>query len=215
MTARAAHVLVGLSVLVCLLATATAGADLHLVKQFTITGPGDRILLQQPRDLYLNGQRLALKAERHWILIHGDRQVAWFMDADRKAAAAASLADVRRALAVPLKPDAIAPRFTPSSATRTVAGLRCRVYRARTPHLEVETCVTRELPDLEGFQALFGQAPDVPGVPLDLTITATGPQGDRMTVRETVEQVSTKALDPSIFAEPAQGPAVQPQSGRR
>jgi hypothetical protein len=193
----------------------SAGSDLHLTKHFTILVAKGQVLLEERRELYVRGDRLAMQTPKQWLLLLVDRQTAWMLDGERRAVSQISLANLRRSTRVASAPGTTPPRFLPSAATRTVAGLQCRVYRANTPTLTVESCITRQLPALERFQPVLGQAPDVPGVPLDLTMTVTVPQGQRMTIRQRVERVSTEPLDAAIFAEPTQAPSIPPRERRK
>jgi hypothetical protein len=179
-------------------------ADLHLVQQFEIR-QGQVPLLQEHREIYLQGSGAILRNPTHFFLIRADMQRAWLLDADRQSLGEIPVDQVRGELAGTRFNPGPLPPIQPTNETRKLQGLTCHVYRAAAARLAVEACVTRQLAALEKFRDLLGATAEVPGVPLEFVIQIAAPdQSALYTIRQTLLKVETTRLDPSLFAPPMQ-----------
>jgi len=181
---------------------------LHLTQRFEIAVGDRQPAVAEDRQLYVDGDKLALKALKSWLLIRRDLGTAWVMDERRHSlssipvarlsAAGAAMHDaVQKALPNP-------PPFTPTGESKTIAGLPCRIYHGSLKELTVEACLTRELPALHPFQQLFGPPSQTPGIPLELIITMQQPGNERVSITQRITRVTRGAIDPTIFAPPRQ-----------
>lgn len=187
-------------------AQAGAPSDLHVVQRFEFS-QAKKLLFKEQRDIYVQGQKLMLRNSKQWLLIRPDLNQAWLLDDNRQVLAEVAISQLRTQLTDTLGqalPKDGLPPIQPTKETRTLQGLTCQLYRASTPILQVEACVTRQLPALERLQGIFGNQPDIPGVPLDFRITIQPPnQPGPYLIRQSLSQVSTSRLDPALFAAPA------------
>jgi type II secretory pathway component PulK len=185
-------------------------ADLHLVQQLEIR-QGNVQLLQEQREIYLQGNGAILRNPTHFFLIRADMQRAWLLDADRQPLSEIPVDQVRGELAGNRFNPGPLPPIQPTKETRKLQGLTCHVYRAAASQLTVEACVTRQLAALEQFRDLLGAKAEVPGVPLEFVIQIAAPdQSATYSIRQTLLKVETTRLDPGLFAPPATSAAPPP-----
>ena len=177
-------------------------AGLHLVQQFEIR-QGNQPLLQEQREMFLQGSAVILRNPTHHVLIRGDAQRAWLLDGDRQVVSEVPMAEFRRDLAG--KDLGPLPALQGTAETRTVLGLACQVYRTAATRILAEACVTRELPALEKFRELLGTKPEAPGIPLTFRIQIAGPDPSASTtIQQRLLQVETVRIAPRLFAPPAE-----------
>ncbi len=206
--------------LAALVAVATAAlparaGDVHLVQQFEIYQDATRIL-QEQRDVYLQGDNFALRNPNQWLLVRPDLQRAWLLDTDRRPLAEFTLDQLRTQMAgtwAHATPQGPLPPIQPTGETRTLHGLTCRVHRANARVMVVAACITRQLAALERFSALVGAPADVPGVPLEFQVQLQPPDNQPgFRIRQSLLSVTRERLDAGLLAPPL---AATPSVSRR
>ena len=177
-------------------------ADLHFVQQFEIR-QGSLPLLQEQREMFLQGSAVILRNPTHHFLIRGDVQRAWLLDGDRQVVSEVPMAELRRDLVG--KDLGPMPALQGTAETRTILGLVCQVYRTGATRIMAEACVTRQLPALEKFRELLGAKPEAPGIPLTFLIQIAGPHPSASyTIQQRLLKLETARLDPRLFVPPAE-----------
>jgi len=177
-------------------------ADLRLIQQFEIR-QGSTTLLQEQREIFLQGSGVILRNPTHHFLIRSDLQRAWLLTAERQLVSEVPIEQLRRDLSA--KELGPVPGMQTTTEMRNIQGLDCQVYRTAAARITAEACVTRQLPALEKFRDLAGAKPEVPGIPLSFQIQIAGPEAStRYSVQQRLLKIDTSRLDPRLFAPPAE-----------
>lgn len=182
------------------------GTSLHLVQRFEVAVGTRRPAITEDHQLYVDGNKLAMRSAKSWLLVRQDLQAAWIMNADRQMLSKVPLSRLGATAAAMNSIVPSVPPFRSTGESKTIVGLACRIYRGELKEISVEACLTRELKTLERFQSFLGMRPETPGIPLELIVTIREPQKERVTITQRITRVNPGPIDHAVFAPPAERP---------
>lgn len=218
-----------IAILFCLSALLLDSSDafaqqpgLHIIQRLTVSRPDARksstrkpptqkpatpTLASQDQEIYLSHNGLLMQTKVGFILIRSDLRQAWLLNTERQPLAILSLKDIE-ALINPI--DSRLPAFTPTGATKTVAGLPCAMHHGAIATVSVDVCIGKAIPEFERFQAFLGIPKHEQGFPVEMTITLTPPNDIPTYIIQRFELFEHVSLDPAMFTPPQGDPIIPP-----